>query len=89
MSDLGTAILEALDRQATAERRLESGPRLDELLARAEYEVDDPEHRGGTWEMLNPRIRGRRIRRMRAILRALGKLSGNSPIVLPIARERQ
>ena len=89
MSDLGSAILEALDRQAATERRLESGPRLDELLARAEYEVDDPEHRGGTWEMLNPRIRGRRIRRMRAILRALGKLSVNAPSVAPIARDRQ
>ena len=89
MSDLGSAILEALDRQATAARRLESAPRLDELLARAEYEVDDPEHLGGTWERLSPRARGRRIRRMRAILRALGKLSVNAPNVAPIARDRQ
>ena len=89
MSDLGSAILEALDRQATAARRRESAPNLDELLARAEYEVDDPEHHGGTWEMLSPAARGRRIRRMRAILRALGKLSVNSPNVASIARDRQ
>jgi hypothetical protein len=68
MSELGAAILDALDRRATAERRLEFAPRLDELLARAEYEVDDPEHHDGPWEMLSPRVRGRRIRRMRAIL---------------------
>jgi hypothetical protein len=89
MSDLGSAILEALDRQATAARRLDSAPRLDELLARAEYEVDDPEHLGGTWERLSPRARGRRIRRMRAILNALGKQSADAPIVAAIVRGRQ
>ena len=89
MSDLGSAILEALERQDTAKRRLEMGPRLDELLARAEYDVDDPEHLGGTWERLSPRARGRRIRRMRAILDALGKQPVDSPIVAAIARVRQ
>jgi hypothetical protein len=89
MSELGRVLLEELAKQAIDERRLELVPPVEELLARAEYEVDDPQYVGGTWEMLPPRIRGRRIRRMRAILDALEASSGDSPTVAPIDRVRR
>jgi hypothetical protein len=89
MSDLGRILLEALAQQAIDERRLEIVPSFDELLARAEYEVDDPEHVGGTWEMLPPRTRGRRIRRMRAILDGVETQSVGSPTAALVARARR
>jgi hypothetical protein len=89
MSELGRVLLEALAQQAIDERRLELVRPFDELLARAEYEVDDPEHTGGPWEMLPPRARGRRIRRMRAILDALETQSVDSPTAELLARVRR
>ena len=89
MSDLGRILLEAMAQQAIDERGRALVPSLDELMARAEYEVDDPEHVGGTWEMLPPRARGRRIRRMRAILDTLETRSVDSPTVALVARARR
>ena len=89
MSELGRVLLEALANQAIDERRLALVPSIDELLARAEYEVDGPRHVGATWDMLPPRERGRRIRRMRAILDALETRSADSPTVALIARARR
>jgi hypothetical protein len=89
MSDLGRILLEAIARQAIDEPRLALIPSFDELLARAEYEVDEPEHVGTTWDMLPPRTRGRRIRRMRAILDALETQSVDSPMVALVARARR
>ncbi len=89
MSDLGRILLEAMARQAINERRLALVPSFDELLARAEYEIDGAEAVGGTWDMLPPRTRGRRIRRMRAILDALETQSVDSPAVELVARARR
>ncbi len=88
MSELGIALLEALAAEAAAERRLELVAPFDEQLARAEYEVDNPEHVGGTWEMLPARTRGRRIRRMRTILDAVEAQSAAPAPVAPVARAR-
>ena len=89
MSDLGRILLEAMAQQAIDEQGRALAPSLDELMARAEYEVDDPEHVNGTWETLPPRTRGRRIRRMRAILDTLETRSLDSPKVALIARARR
>ena len=89
MSELGRVLLEALAQQAIDERRLEPVRPFDELLARAEYEVDDPQHIGGPWEMLPPRARGRRIRRMRAILDALETESVDTPTAALLDRVRR
>ena len=89
MSELGRVLLEALAQPAIDERRLELVPPFEELLARAEYEVDDPQHIGGRWETLPPGTRGRRIRRMRAILDALETQPVDSPTVALLARVRR